>query len=57
MREISIQHIQASVDQALESASNREPSPRLLPFTPAQMAFLRELVTQALANALASPER
>ena len=57
MKEISVKHIQTSVDRALESASNQAPSPRLLPFTPAQLAFLRELVTQALANALASPER
>ncbi len=54
--DISADRIRSSVDRALEKAINGAPSPRLVPFTPAQMDFLKGLIAESLVDSLARPE-
>lgn len=56
MKEITLEEVQAGVNEAMESALGMAPSNRLLPFTAAQIEFLRELVTQAMLN-ISGPSR
>ncbi len=42
--------IQARVSLAMKEALDACPSPRLVPFTPAQMAFLERVLASALAS-------
>ena len=42
--------IQARVAEAMREAVEGCPSPRLAPFTPAQMAFLERVLASALAG-------
>ena len=56
MNEITAEEVQAGVKDAMDRALGLAPSDRLLPFTAAQIEFLRELVTQALLNLSSSTE-
>ena len=42
--------IQARVSLAMKEALDACPSPRLVPFTPAQMAFLERVLASALSS-------
>lgn len=44
------EEIQARVSSAMKEALDACPSPRLAPFTPAQMAFLERVLASALRN-------
>ncbi len=56
MNEITAEDVEAGVNEAMDKALGLAPSNRLLPFTAAQIEFLRELVTQALLNVSTSAE-
>ncbi len=56
MNEITAEDVEAGVNEAMDKALGLAPSNRLLPFTAAQIEFLRELVTQALLNVSNSKE-
>ena len=44
------EEVQARVSAAMKEALDACPSPRLAPFTPAQMAFLERVLASALAS-------
>ncbi len=48
--EAGMEEIQSRVSAAMKEALDTCPSPRLAPFTPAQMAFLERVLVSALGN-------
>lgn len=51
------EEIQARVGTAMKEALDACPSPRLAPFTPAQLAFLERVLASSLAPATATSSR
>ena len=54
MQESKLRYVRESVAEAIEEAKSHSGSPRLVPFTSAQIGFIEEVIAGALARLLPS---
>ncbi len=54
MQESKLRYVRESVAEAIEEAKSHSGSPRLVPFTSAQIGFIEEVISGALARLLPS---
>tara|TARA_B100001750_G_C15157853_1_gene422915 strand:- start:318 stop:491 length:174 start_codon:yes stop_codon:yes gene_type:complete len=54
MQESKLKYVRESIAEAIEEAKSQSGSPRLVPFTSAQIGFIEEVISGALARLLPS---
>jgi len=56
MHESKLKYVRESIAEAIEEAKSQSGSPRLLPFTSAQIGFIEDVISGALARLLLSDQ-
>ena len=56
MHESKLKYVRESIAEAIEDAKSQSVSPRLVPFTSAQIGFIEEVISGALARLLLSDQ-